>query len=215
MDDDTECNVLQFDSKFNSDINVILPDYIHKIIFSVRFNKDLSNVTWPASLHTLVFGMRFNQDITLIKWPPLLHTLIFGYEYNQDISNLIILSLCVLHFGDMYNHNLSDVKWNEFISLYSLKLSHDFNSDITDIIWPQSMHIITFGYSFKQNIINANFQNIGIIKDYSSRITLDSCKFPRTLQFIIHYEYIDYIDIYKKIVIYERPSGMYTKSAIH
>jgi hypothetical protein len=206
----TDDIILTFGDSFTSDINVIFPDWINVVIFGERFNKSLLGVIWPISMHTIKLGMIFNHDITLVKWPSSLHTLILGYAYEQDISNLYIPSLKILDLGGMYQRNVRNIKWSE---LNSLKLSEEFNQDITGIILPQSLHTLTFGHAFAQDISKVNFQNINTIKDYSNKITIDSCKFPNTLKYIIHYTYIEKINVCIRNIIYERPTGMYTKGA--
>jgi hypothetical protein len=234
-----ECHVLSTSDEFNLDIhNVKIPDMINKINLGYLFNKSLLNVIWPYNLHTLIFGESFNQDILYVSWlscpnlsvmkfgrdfnkdiyavtwPILLHTLDMHDSFDRNISLLVIPSLKNFKLGYGFSQDISNVKWHEFILLYSLDLG-TAGGDISNVIWPMSLTVLTLGFNYVADVSKADFKNVQIIRDYSSRITYESNKFNKTLKYIIHYEYVDYMDIYKSNIIYKRPTGMYTKGAIH
>jgi hypothetical protein len=224
---DTAYYTLTFDDIVYRDLNIILPNLITDVIFSERFNNDITKISWPESLRTLKLGSKFNQDISAISWSkcPRLNLIDLGNGFHQDISKISwppallylnlgfsdithikpISSLKKLRLGNLFNHDITYVKWTLFQSLYSLNLGESFNRDISLVIFPQSMGIITFGQAFDQDLHKVNFHNIGIIHDYSNKITLDSCKFPESLKQITHHEFIKYMRVYKHIIYYERP----------
>jgi hypothetical protein len=233
-----ECHVLTLGG-FNLDINVKIPDMINKINLGHLFDRDLSSVIWSYNLHTLIFGDSFNHDIKNISWLscPNLGVIKFGRDFNKDIyavtwpillhtldmhestcfdidiSTLVIPSLKNFRLG-RYSQDVAHVKWHEYISLYSLDLG-TAAVDITNVIWPMSLTVLAFESNYTVDVSKVDFKNIRIIRDYSSRITYESNKFSDILKYIIHYEYIANMKIYKSSIIYERPTGMYTKGAIH
>jgi hypothetical protein len=80
-----------------------------------------------------------------------------------------------------------------------------FNRNIDAVRFPNSLHTLTFGYRFNQNIKNVIFHEIYY---HSQKITFKSCKWPKSLHKIIHVKYK------VNIVIYERVLGKFTKCAI-
>jgi hypothetical protein len=231
-----ECHTLVYDDYNNraSIRSFVIPDVVNKIIFGEYFNKDISGIIWPNALHTLIFGDNFQCDIskvlwhecinlktiefkfgfnqTNVKWPPKLQNLFLGNDYDQDISKLDAPSLHKLHLGDTFNQDMNTLE--HFPKLKLLFLGDMFNKDISAILFPQSLDIITFGSKYNFNVSHVNFQNISMIRDYSCKITHDSCqKFIGN--YIIWYKFDENICIYKSIIVYKKSSGTHTKAANH
>jgi hypothetical protein len=186
-------------------------------------------------LHTVKFGREFNHDITAIEWP--LSFRILYLNSTLDISNLLVDTLTELDLGYKFDHDISNVRWNQFTSLLILNLGDVFDQDLTSvewppmlhkltlgdeyysnlsgITWPQSLYILTLGYEIELETDKINFANIGIINDKSNNITINSCKFPQFIKQIFHYEYIEYMNLFRRFEVYQRPTGVYTKGATH
>jgi hypothetical protein len=216
------------------DIRVIFPDFINKIILHERYNRSISHMVWPAELNILVFGDAFDQDISKMSWSLCmnLYVMKFGYAFNQDFYNMTWPPMLhTLHFNGCSDKDIGIIptlKHVEFVygsmkdthdiekftALNFLRLGDLFNQDISDTIFPMSLDTLIFGLKFTQDISKVDFKNISVIGDYSCRISIESNAF-KTIKYIIHYIYVECMDIYRKIITYERPTGGHTKAALH
>jgi hypothetical protein len=214
---------LSLGMRFNQDIT--LNKSMYRLDLGMHFNRKLDDIIFPTTLCILILSDNFNQVITNV--PMTLLKIHFGYEY-EHVLPLLPDSLLILINSDEFNHAI--VKWPESLmsltfgtefnrkvtvlpnKLQTLKFGWNFNQNISAVKFPQCLYTITFGGEFKQSLKKVTFLELAIVHDYSSKITINSCKFPLSLREIIHYKYNDDIDDYSPIVQYTRNSGQLTKT---
>jgi hypothetical protein len=224
-----EHNIQTFNDSFNQDISHYdFPLYIYEIRFGNAFNQDIGLVRWPPNLVILDFGDQFDQNINQLCHVSSLEVLFLRGQFNRDISSmytsnlhtlfmgevfdqvitLLPKSFVKLHLGFSFNQDVTSVTWPQ--SLSEIFLSELFNKPI-DILWPRSLNEITFARRFNQNIKNVVFHELSMVHDYSQKITINSCNFPKSLRKILHYASFNA----DAIINYERPFGQYTKMTRH
>jgi hypothetical protein len=207
-------------SGFNNDINdTIWSQSLYSIELLTSFNRSLDSVNWPDSLFIIKLGYRFNQSISHVKFPNNLNTFIIGYNtcsdhYNQSINLTKFPStLSVLSLGGIFNQPLGEENLEENLE-ESLggSLGKSFRRNFNNLC---NIVDITFGKSFNQDIMNVVFNQLYIVRDCSLKITIESCKFPKSLYKIIWYPYEtdSHAENYHEIIKYQRKLGQYTKAA--
>jgi hypothetical protein len=202
-----ELRVLIFGSLFDRDIsNIILPNTLHLLKLGAYFAFPINNVNLKQ-VKTLILGRDFDTEITINSM--YLNKLAFGWRYNR--IDQYPDSLRILLFGFMFNQIINKLP----PLLNVLTFGAKFNQDLTHVDIPMSLNTITFGQNYNRNLTNVIFHEIYIINDYSSKITINSSKFPNSLHKIVYFEYNDkdIIQPYKPIIQYERKLGKYTKAA--
>jgi hypothetical protein len=220
----TSLQVIDF-KHYKYDISLVkIPEYVQSVILWDALGLDkINNVKWPANLWNLSFGFNghkfdqnsfpdsiehiylghdFNQNIDDIRWPRSLHTLDTGDIFNHNIRQLP-KSFRVLQLGKKFNHTLDDINCPQ---LTHLECGYHFNQKLPAFLL--NLEVIELGRNFSQDISQLLFNLLYEIYDHSCTITIKSCKFPKSLRRITHINY----GIYN--TIYERPSGMYTKTPI-
>jgi hypothetical protein len=185
----SELNILKI---FSAPINAINYDWPKKLrILYISIYHEFLN--WPETLTALHLNIyNDNLDICDMKWPILLNTLEIGGEYNRDIYAIPEINVLIL--------------------------SQLFNCNIDKVHFPHTLHEITFGHKFNQDISQVIFYELYIIHDYSCIITINSCKFPKSLHKIIYYHTDWFSDnngniLYNPKIHYERKIGQFTKMA--
>jgi hypothetical protein len=150
---------------------------------------DMMDIVIHNSVNTLILGGFYDNTISDIIFPDNIKTLIFGTCFNQVINSLP-QSLNVLSFG------------------------MSFNQDLCKVIMPPSLNVITFGKRYACSLQDVKFNELFIVNDHACRITINSCKFPKSLHKIVHYEiyYENHNTKYKEIVQYHRNVGQFTKT---
>ena len=74
--------------KFQQDLSdVSFPDGLRKLRLGAAFNRCIQRVAWPASLQQLTFGHRFNKPIDGVRWPAALKRLVFGDKFDQPLRD--------------------------------------------------------------------------------------------------------------------------------
>jgi hypothetical protein len=193
---------------------------------------NLYDFVWPDMLDILDICLSHNYDMHRIKWPLNLTTMFLNIFYdNFDINHVQWPSkLLVLKLGGQFNNDISDT---QFPNINILIFGSAFNKDINTVMFPKLLHGITFGHSFNQDISKVIFHELYTVYDYTNRITINSCNFPRSLHKIIHYKRI-YNDTYRTLcgfdrvkfikndiniagyepyIVYKREVGQFTKAA--
>jgi hypothetical protein len=193
--------ILSLGRDFNQTINYVkFPVMLEVLYMSSIFNHDIT-IEFP-SLTKIIFGMSFTHTFPLM---PSLIELLFGAYYNRSPMSLILSdTIYKIEFGHNFNQDIINVQWPK--SLGIITFGYSFNQPLT-LEWPMYLHTITFGNDFAQSILHVKFLNLGTIYDYSGRINIDSCAFPKSLQKIIRCN--------PDTVIYEKYVGSHTKMAIH
>jgi hypothetical protein len=161
---------------------------LYSLTLGFSFDRDLDRVKFPDSLRDIIFGLSFDRQIINVKWPTELRTLYFGVYFNQLLSPAFPSKFRDITFGNKFNKNI-------------------------DIKWPRSLNVITFGAEFCHDITNVIFYELHIVYDYSTNITINSCKFPRSLYKIIHIIYNASTSRDEHVINYIRPTGQFTKQA--
>jgi hypothetical protein len=217
---------------FNNDVlNVKWPQSLYSIEVLISFNRSLDSVNWPDSLFIIKLGYQFNQSISHAKFPNNLNTFIIGDNtcsdhYDQSInltkfpSTLSVLSLGgkfnqPLGRGSLEENLIENLGWSleeSFEESLEGRLEESFRGSFNNLC---NIVDITFGKSFNQDIMNVVFNQLYIVRDCSLKITIESCKFPKSLYKIIWYPYetASHAEDYHEIIKYQRKLGQYTKAA--
>jgi hypothetical protein len=227
---------------FDQDINVPWAEYnlLQLIKFGVHFNQNI--YIWPPNLLILIFGLSFNRNlinlpsslqVLSIKYYNLLsvRTLILDYSIIKttsiDIFADTINTLIINNEGYNYSNIIFPKylrvlilgkKFNQVINLLPSSLNilcfgTEFNQDLSTVIMPPSLNVITFGSHYTYSLHDVQFHEISIINDYTCRININFCKFPKSLHKIVHYERSNIDLTYNPVVIYNRPIGQFTKAS--
>jgi hypothetical protein len=217
--------VMQFGFNFNQHIHILPPNLLILVLGSA-FQSNLSGV--PDSLQILCtrgnipnisvrtliidFGYTETTSYDVSSIPNSLNMLIIhseGYNYSDVIFPK---SLRVLILGHVFNQTINSLPQ----SLHVLSFGNEFNQDLSTVVMPPSLNVITFGFNYTCPLHAVKFHEISIVNDYACWITIDSCKFPKSLQKIVYYELDDDRDdvelSYYANVVYNRPIGQFTKT---
>jgi hypothetical protein len=184
-------NTLIFGQDFNRQLNyVIFPRSLHTLKLGGNFNQDVSKFKCPEMLY----------DISIIV--PL-RGIIWSNAIDTMYINIIYTilhfpeSLNELHVERMYDVDARDIKWPQMLQkLYITRLTNIWNHailpqslrlihviDVLDniyIIWPKTLHTLTFENVNNYNIISLT---ISTIPSSLSQISTSSTSllFPETL----------------------------------
>ncbi|EGC40480.1 hypothetical protein DICPUDRAFT_44541 [Dictyostelium purpureum] len=132
----------------------ILPKTIESIQFGDHaFNEEFLVGEIPHFIERIVFNLKWNRNIELNVLPSRLKTLVFNQEYNSPIlPNVLPPSLTHLEFGNDFNHPLGPGVLNQGLKV--LKFSHisEFNQKLQENSLPSSLETIRFGKFYNKGI---------------------------------------------------------------
>lgn len=161
-----------FGTNFNQSLdNVNLPNELRHIIFGKKFAQSLSNVKFPNTLISIVFEQIFDKTVENVNFPNLLTHLYLKKISMSTFKNLKLpCSLLFIMFDEKFEQNIS--------------FGYDFNQSVANVIFPNTLEIITFGYRFSYPVNNLPYC---LNKLYLSTLTCELFNLPTSLNNIYIY----------------------------
>ena len=158
--------------------SIVIPSHILDIKTSFDFNKTIDNIKFPSHLVRIDFGPKFNQVLDNVLFPDTVEEITFGINNNwsffdQSIKNIKFPKLLKRFYntGSGCNESIDDVIFPN--SLEILSLGYKFNQPIDKVKWSQSLKKITFGCDFNQSLENVKFpESLDTLEFYQTYTSL-------------------------------------------
>ena len=145
---------LMFSYRFNQELTLgIIPNSVTHLTFNYNFNQIIITGAIPYSVTHLTFGYCFNQNITPDNIPNSVTHLTFGYKFNK--SFIITSKYVYLKFGSQFNQTLDSIP--VYNSLSHIWFGFAYNKPINSVLLENTDIELFFHYCYNHIPINRTF----------------------------------------------------------